>query len=329
MHQRAATRSTRLGCLGALLLAAAAAAPAPARQPPALFVVRFDDGTMAPGGTIPARRLQPPPPQPGLPPLPVTRLEEPGAAATLDTTRLSLRLAEPLPVRDVLLLLVRDTGLSLAPDPDIEGTFIGEFRDVTLRQALELVLRPRGLDYAVEGTAIRVFRRRRETRWYEIDVALVRRRAEAILGVPAAEPSDTSGTAPAVAARAPSGEAAQPPIEGPPVGGLAARVATRAGEDALDAIAEGARSLLSPEGRLSLDRKAGVLQATDYSERLDRLALYLETVGTRLHRQVEIDARVLEVTLADPAAAGVDWARALERARRQPIGREPPPLDFA
>jgi type II secretory pathway component GspD/PulD (secretin) len=47
---------------------------------------------------------------------------------------------------------------------------------------------------------------------------------------------------------------------------------------------------------------------TDYAERLDRVASYLEAVHDRVHRQVQIDARVVEVELNDEKAASIDWA---------------------
>ena len=71
--------------------------------------------------------------------------------------------------------LVRDTDLSVVPDPDVEGTFVGELKNVTLRQALDLVLRPRDLDYSVQGSFIRVFKRRMETRIFAVDYVATRR----------------------------------------------------------------------------------------------------------------------------------------------------------
>lgn len=202
-----------------------------------------------------------------LQPLPVTRLDEPGASATLDAARpLSLRFSTPMPMRDVLLLLVRNTGLSLVTEPGVEGTFVGELTGVTLRRALDLVLTPQGLDYEVTGTAIRVFRRRVETRFIDVDV-------------------NATGTRPA---------------EKP--------------DGAYEDVTAGARALLSTDGRMAFDRKAGVVQVTDYPERLDRVALYFEAVERRLRRQVDIQARVVEVTLFDSTVPAVDWSAAVDKA---------------
>jgi type II secretory pathway component GspD/PulD (secretin) len=64
-----------------------------------------------------------------------------------------------------------------------------------------------------------------------------------------------------------------------------------------------------------MDRKAGLVHVTDYPEHIDRAAAYIESVERRLNRQVEIRARVIEVTLPDANAPAVDWTRAVLQAR--------------
>jgi type II secretory pathway component GspD/PulD (secretin) len=73
-------------------------------------------------------------------------------------------------------------------------------------------------------------------------------------------------------------------------------------------LATGVRTLLTEHATFNVDRKAGLLQVTDFPERLDRVATYLDTVQDRVHRQVQIDARVIEVEPNDAKASGIDWA---------------------
>jgi len=70
--------------------------------------------------------------------------------------------------------------------------------------------------------------------------------------------------------------------------------------------------LLSPDGRAHLDRGAGLLQVTDFPERVDAVGRYLDRVVRRAGRQVSIEARIVEVSLSDAASAGLDW-QALSR----------------
>jgi type II secretory pathway component HofQ len=206
--------------------------------------------------------------------LPVTRLDDSTANAVLDAQRtLALRFSTPVPVRQVLMMLVRDTGLSLATSGDADGTFAGELTGVTLRQALDLVVKPQGLDYRLEGNAIRVFRRETVTRILDVN---------------------------AIAARREGGGSG----------------------DTFDDLSESLPSLLSPAGRLGVDRKAGLVHVTDYPERVDRVSAYIESLERRLNRQVDIQARVIEVLLPDAAAPAVNWSSAIGQARTNTAGAD-------
>src|SRR5439155_11556076 len=86
-----------------------------------------------------------------------------------------------------------------------------------------------------------------------------------------------------------------------------AGVTTSTKTDVFEELASGVRTLLTERAPFSVDRKAGLLQVTDFPERLDRVAIYLDAVQDRVHRQVQIDARVIEVELSDEKSAGIDW----------------------
>src|SRR5258708_13990968 len=104
-----------------------------------------------------------------MPTLPLTQVDERGLAADLDNRTFSLTFAQQVPIKDLLLLLVRGTAISIVPDAAISGSFIGELKNLTVRQALSLILPPLGLDYALDGTVVRVFKRDTETRIFDLN----------------------------------------------------------------------------------------------------------------------------------------------------------------
>jgi MSHA biogenesis protein MshL len=225
-----------------------------------------------------------PPQAPALPPaLPLTQLDDRALSADLDNRTFSLTFARPVAVQDVLLLLVRGTSLSIVPDPSINGMFIGDLKNVTVRQALGLILQPFGLDFAADGGFIRVFKRESETRLYDVSFLAAERVGSTSVGSDAA-------------------------------GGSSARVTTSAKADVFADIAKGIPTILSDKGTFNVDRKAGLVQVTDFRERLDRVGVYLDAVQDRVQRQVQIEARVLEVELSDDKAVTLDWS-ALRLAR--------------
>ena len=212
-----------------------------------------------------------------LPPLPLTQLDERVLAGDLDNRAFTLTFAQPVPVKDLLLLLVRGTTLSLVPDQAIGGTFIGELKNVTVRQALGLILPPLGLDYALDGAVVRVFKREPETRIFDLNYIATERVGTSTVGAEGG--SRTSAT-----------------------------VMSSTKTDVFEDLANGVRTLLTEHATFNVDRKAGLLQVTDFPERLDRVAIYLDRVQDRVHRQVQIDARVIEVEPTDANASGIDWA---------------------
>jgi MSHA biogenesis protein MshL len=228
----------------------------------------------------------PPAGQGTLRPLVVTQLDEREQASDLDNLRpVSITVAEPTLITDLLLMLVRGTRLSVVSDPDVQGTFRGELKDVTPRQALDMILQPHGYDYSVQGNRIRVFKRRLETRRFDLNYVVTRRTGSRTL-------SSSSAIAP----------------------GNSTEVTDTDAADVFSDLAVGVQTLLSPQGRFNMDRKAALLQATDFPERLDQVQLYLDAVHNRATRQVQIQARVIEVVLDDAFAAGLSWPLLLKRA---------------
>ena len=217
------------------------------------------------------------------PPLPLTQLDDRALSADLDNRTFSLTFAQPVAVQDVLLLLVRGTSLSIVPEPSINGMFIGELKNVTVRQALGMILQPFGLDFTADAGFVRVFKREPETRLFDVSFLAADRVGGASVG------SDV-------------------------LGGSSARVTTATKTDVFADIAKGIPTILSDKGTFNVDRKAGLVQVTDFRERLDRVSVYLDAVSDHVQRQVQVEARVLEVELNDEKAVTLDWS-ALRGAR--------------
>ena len=234
------------------------------------------------GARVVPQVTQPPRPSGQLPPLPVTHVDP--RETTLDSPRrISLTFLEPRPIDEVLGLLTAGTPYRLAIDSDATGSFRGELKQLTLRDALTAILAPLGLEFEVGSTVIRVRRRQLETRLFDLNMLNVQRGLSRAAG-----PRDSDTT----------------------VG------SSMAADDVMRSIETGVQTLLSPSGRVHVDRRAGLAQVSDYADRLDRVALYVETLHQRSGRQVRLQAQVFEVTLRDTAS--IDW-----RAVRQRVGLLP------
>jgi type II secretory pathway component HofQ len=232
---------------------------------------------LAGGGQAPAVFQAPArPPRPAgteLPPLPATQIDLRDVTASLDRQNgLSLSFADPMPIAEVMRLLVEGTPFSLAIDIDATGTFRGELKRLSLRESLGTLLTPLGLDFHLQGTIIRVTKHRTETRQFDLNLLNVQRGLQRT---------------------AANGD------------GSSAITTTVNADDVFAGISAGVQSLLSETGRLNIDRRSGLALVSDFPERLERVGLYLETLHTRSARQVRLEALIFEVTMKD--AAAIDW----------------------
>ncbi len=63
----------------------------------------------------------------------------------------------------------------------------------------------------------------------------------------------------------------------------------------------------SRKGKVIADKPSGIIMVTDLPERLDKIALYLETVENSIKRQVLIEAAIVEINLGDEFQLGINW----------------------
>jgi MSHA type pilus biogenesis protein MshL len=262
---------------------------------------------------IQAQQAQPAAP---LQPVPITQLDLRQPHPELDGQRISLGFSDATPIKDILLLLVRDTRLSVIPDPSLDQTFLGDLKNVTIREALDLILEPLGLDYSIRGEVIRVFPRELETRFYSIDYVITQRSgSRSIAGTTGASGSNLGLGGAGLQSSLVAGAAGAAGIggvgAGAASGGSTSQVSGTDSPNLYTDLGEGVKALLSGDGRMNLDRTAALLHVTDRPSRLARVEQYLEAVMLRVTRQVQIEAKVIEVELRDEFSAGINWQAVL------------------
>jgi len=69
------------------------------------------------------------------------------------------------------------------------------------------------------------------------------------------------------------------------------------------------RSLLSPKGRLTVNRLTGSVMLTDLPSKVADASRFIELMRDGMYRQIDIEVRIVEVTLRDQFALGLDWSR--------------------
>jgi len=261
----------------------------------------------------------PPPPREELKELVPSLIEERRVPERLFT--LSFRDAD---IQEVLLALSKQTNYNIVADPDVKGLVTMEVTNVTFKEIMDFLTEPLKLEYKIDGRNVRVFRPRFETRVFTLNYIMTTRkgtsRTSAATGVTGMAGygygGGYGGGYSGAGVGAGVGAGAGVSASGMSVGG--ATIDT--GPDTADIwkeIEDGLKTLVSKEGKFAINKIGNTILVTDYKKNLQRIAEFLERVEGSSHRQVVINAQVVEVALSDKYRMGIDWSALIKQAGRR------------
>lgn len=69
------------------------------------------------------------------------------------------------------------------------------------------------------------------------------------------------------------------------------------------------RKLLSDKGRLTVNRLSGAIMVTDLPAKVEEISRFISLMREGMYRQVDIEVRIVEVTLNDNFKLGLDWSK--------------------
>jgi len=79
--------------------------------------------------------------------------------------------------------------------------------------------------------------------------------------------------------------------------------------DLWGALGEALEGLKSPDAILRINRNSGVIYMADTPSRIAAMVRFLDSLSESLHRQVFIEAKIMEVILKDDQKTGIDWTK--------------------
>ncbi len=223
-------------------------------------------------------------------------------ATTLDRPVANLRL-EKVPLASALHLLGRATGTSLLVDPDVVGEATVDIQNGTLRSALATMLSPAGFSYeeVPEGIAVRY----RRTVLYSIDYPQLTRSGSGSASITLGGANNGNGQNYPLAS-APQSRSGTNPYG---TGSDATQVSiSQENQNTFwTGIEAELRAMLRDGDSLVLNKFSGVAQVTAPAARQQAVRGFIELVNRRITRQVEIEAKIVEVALRSERKLGIDW----------------------
>ncbi len=216
--------------------------------------------------------------------------------------------ARNLELKEALALFAEVHHLNIVADHDVEGLVTVDLHSLPFARVMQALLEANDCWWEEEGGLIRV--RTRQTRIHHIDYLRLSRKGIGYNSVTMAASSST-GSAVTVSG---GGSAAS---GGGGSDGLGASAVNLSAENHIEFWKElGAdlERLLTPGGResLAINPTAGLIQVTDRPSAQQRVERYLSNVTKVIRRQVDIEARLYDVTLNDQFQFGIDWEHLIE-----------------
>lgn len=225
-------------------------------------------------------------PRPGPPPF--TENMAPLAKGIDPDGRLYSLTFEKARLGEILTALTRDAAFNLSVESEVnlDRPVTVQLRDVTLEEALDVVVvNGAGYAWAFENGILHI--RRFDQRVYHLDcLDLVGETAIDVGGDMLGSGVENSGVS----------------------GKFQIKAAKPAqSSDLWLAVAEALEGLKSEEGQLRINRNAGIIYMQDSPRRIATMVQFLDSLSEAMHRQVFIEARIMEVALSDEYRYGIDW----------------------
>ncbi|MBI5848002.1 MAG: secretin N-terminal domain-containing protein [Nitrospirae bacterium] len=263
---------------------------------------------------IPAPSVRPEPP----------KAEELPPAKDRSKFSLSVRDAD---VRDVFLLLSKDSGINIIADKDVTGKVSIDFTNLELNSALYAITRQLGFTFRMDKGFIRITKPILETKTFRVNYITGKRTSTSTMNAAISTGNNnTSGTSGGTNINISSGTSGSGTTASSSTTQGTVTVTTSGTSDFWKEIRRGLEVLVfgdtkgagDSEGgfsrgddktgkKLIISEIAGIVLITDYSDSMERVADFIADVEQSARKQVMIQAHIIEVALKDDYKFGLDW----------------------
>lgn len=216
------------------------------------------------------------------------------------------------PAAAVFAQLVSNTRYNMLVSPDVTGNVSLSLRDTTVMEALMSLRDLYGYDYKVQGNRITVFSNAVQTRLYRINYLPGRRQGASDIRVSSSSITQAGSGG---GGQAQGGNSA-PSSSGGSGGGVGSRaedsahVRTTSDADFWREVQASLTAMVGSTGgrQVVLNPAAGVVVVKATPSELRQVESYLNAVQINIERQVMIEAKIVDVALANDSQQGVNWA---------------------
>lgn len=246
--------------------------------------------------------------------LPPIQLNLPQQSALEIEPRFDLKV-DRASAREFFMGLVEGTPYNMVVHPDVKGRITLDLKNVSVNEVMDVVRNVYGYDFEKSNTAYHVYPDTIRTRIFKLDYLAIKRAGTSKMRVSSGQVTQTalsqnnnsssSGSDSNVARDTVAASSIDTSSDSDFWSEMRATLTSIVGKE------EGRSVVVSPQ--------SGVIVVRAAPSELRAIERYLNTTQNVMHRQVLLEAKVIEVTLSDGFQAGINWAALKQNGSSQAL----------
>ena len=212
------------------------------------------------------------------------------------------------PAQQVFLQIVTGTRYSMLVAPEVTGVVALNLKNVTVREALDAMRDLYGYEYTLQGNRIHIQPNALQTRIFQVNYLATKRNGSSdtrVISGSISSPTGGSGNSGTPGSSTPQGSGGSTQVSA-----QSSHISTESDHDFWKELNTTLTGLIGAENgrKVIVNPLSGVVAVRGFPQDLRNTENYLRMTQLIVERQVMIEAKIIEVQLADSATSGVNWS---------------------